>query len=127
LVYALSVFTHIDEFEIAWLCELRRVLQPGGIAYITVHTDRTWRTLNPHHQLYHNLINRKDVDISPDSFAKPMPSDRIVFKRPPRGANDSILFHSTEYIFDTWGRFLDVADVRKGPDYPDIVVMKKSP
>ena len=40
LVFAGSVFTHIDDLADAWLCEVRRVLAPGGCAYLTVHDGR---------------------------------------------------------------------------------------
>ena len=36
-VYAGSVFTHIDDLADAWFAELRRVLRPGGILFVTVH------------------------------------------------------------------------------------------
>ncbi len=37
-VYALSVFTHLDAaLQTFWMNELRRVLKPGGLAFITVH------------------------------------------------------------------------------------------
>ena len=43
LVYAISVFTHLDEpAQQDWLAELRRVLKPGGIALVTLHGARTW-------------------------------------------------------------------------------------
>jgi SAM-dependent methyltransferase len=45
VVSAFSVFTHIDTFEIAWLSELRRILKPNGIAYITYHDEANWETL----------------------------------------------------------------------------------
>jgi 2-polyprenyl-3-methyl-5-hydroxy-6-metoxy-1,4-benzoquinol methylase len=36
LVYALSVFTHLDlEMERAWIAELTRLLKPGGLLYLT--------------------------------------------------------------------------------------------
>ncbi len=36
--YALSVFTHLDEpLQTFWMNELRRVLKPGGLAFITIH------------------------------------------------------------------------------------------
>jgi len=41
LVYAGSVFTHIDDLADAWLLELRRVLSLAGRAYITLHDDTT--------------------------------------------------------------------------------------
>ena len=40
-VFAGSVFTHIDDLADAWLCEVRRVLAPGGCAYLTVHDEST--------------------------------------------------------------------------------------
>ena len=36
-VYAGSVFTHIDDLADAWFAELRRVLRPGGVLFVTVH------------------------------------------------------------------------------------------
>ena len=34
-------------FELAWLAELRRVLVPGGFAYLTIHSEHTWRIYDP--------------------------------------------------------------------------------
>jgi SAM-dependent methyltransferase len=36
-VFAGSVFSHIDDLADAWLAELRRLLRPGGVLFITVH------------------------------------------------------------------------------------------
>lgn len=41
LIYAGSVFTHIDDLADSWLLELRRVLRPGGRLYITIHDNNT--------------------------------------------------------------------------------------
>jgi SAM-dependent methyltransferase len=41
LVYALSVFTHLDEErQFVWLTELKRILKPRGILIITLHGRR---------------------------------------------------------------------------------------
>lgn len=38
LVYALSVFTHLSEdLQLAWLAELRRIIRPGGLLFLTLH------------------------------------------------------------------------------------------
>ena len=37
LVYAGSVFTHLSELADAWLLELLRITEPGGLLYLTVH------------------------------------------------------------------------------------------
>lgn len=125
LVYALSVFTHIDQFELAWLCELRRILRPGGIAYITVVTDHTWSILGPNHWTYHSLVDRPKFHVTPESFRAPMPAERLVFKWPAR-VDNSVVFFSTDYIHRIWGRFLDVVEiVREGSDYQDVVLLRK--
>jgi SAM-dependent methyltransferase len=45
LIYAGSVFTHLDDLAEAWLMELRRVLRPGGRLFITVHDHNTIRMI----------------------------------------------------------------------------------
>ena len=46
LVYAGSVFTHIDDLADAWLLELCRVLSPEGRLYITIHDNHTMELLD---------------------------------------------------------------------------------
>jgi SAM-dependent methyltransferase len=42
-IFCFSVFTHIDDFYLSWLCELRRLLKPGGLLYITMFDETTAR------------------------------------------------------------------------------------
>lgn len=46
VIYAGSVFTHIDDMADTWLLELRRIMKPGGRAYITIHDNHTIRILS---------------------------------------------------------------------------------
>lgn len=125
LVYALSVFTHIDEFELAWLCELRRILRPGGIAYVTVHSDHTWSILSPSHMLYHALVEQPTFGVTPESFRAPMPAERLVYRWPGQ-VNTVSMFFSVDYVRRIWGRFMDIVEIiPEGSDYQDVVVMRK--
>jgi SAM-dependent methyltransferase len=36
LVYGYSVFTHIDDLFLSWICELRRIIKPGGYLFVTI-------------------------------------------------------------------------------------------
>ncbi|NEP76265.1 methyltransferase domain-containing protein [Okeania sp. SIO2G5] len=38
-IFAGSIFTHIMELHVAWLLELRRVLAPGGLMYLTFNDE----------------------------------------------------------------------------------------
>ncbi len=43
LVYAISVFTHLDETTDFWLSEIHRLLKPGGRAFLTYHDETLYR------------------------------------------------------------------------------------
>ncbi len=45
LVYAGSVFTHIDDLAISWLHELRRITKVGGMLYLTIQNKHSIETL----------------------------------------------------------------------------------
>jgi len=46
LVYAISVFTHLDEdLQSRWFAELRRVVRSGGLLILSVHGQAVWREL----------------------------------------------------------------------------------
>lgn len=40
-VFATSIFTHIDDLYLSWICELRRITKPGGFLFITIHDENT--------------------------------------------------------------------------------------
>lgn len=61
LVFGLSVFTHIHEYEEAWLLELSRILKKGGLAFCTIHTERTWKQITEAHFIYTYLTSRLHV------------------------------------------------------------------
>lgn len=48
LIYAISVFTHLDEdCQFRWLDELKRITGPKGIVLLTLHGPRFWKDLPP--------------------------------------------------------------------------------
>jgi len=130
LVYGFSVFTHIDDFELAWLAELRRILIPGGIAYLTIHSERTWKNMNPEWPLWKGLNRHKDeipdYEISADLFKGPMPAQKTVFWWTTGQNYNAQVFHSEDYIRNAWGRFFSIKEIiAAGYDYQDVVVLQK--
>lgn len=130
LVYGFSVFTHIDDFELAWLAELRRILVTGGIAYLTIHSERTWKNMNSEWPLWKGLARHKeeipDYKVSEDLFKGPMPAPKTVFWWTTAQNYNTQVFHSDDYIRSAWGRFLSVKEIiPAGYDYQDVVVLQK--
>lgn len=129
LVLAMSVFTHIDDFELGWLQELNRILKPGGLAYLTFQSQRTW-TKTPETVLGDYLrLNREFIaeGYNPGIFSEPMPKNRVAFhytKGP--YIYSGVIYHHDSYIRNTWGRFLDILEIiPEGHDWQDVVVARK--
>ena len=54
---AFSVFTHIECFDTMWLMEMRRILKPGGLAYVTIFSEETFRLLDETWPAYKPVVN----------------------------------------------------------------------
>jgi SAM-dependent methyltransferase len=125
LVSAFSVFTHLEAFETTWLMELRRILRPGGIAWITVHTDLTWRAAAPGWPLYEALVNHPDFAPYHESRGT-LPTERLVFRSRGDRSYSSNVFYTRQYIERSWGRIFDVVEQHhRHPGFQDVVVLRK--
>lgn len=124
LVSAFSVFTHIEAMETAWLMELRRVLKPGGLAWVTVHSQKTWEDMTPGWPLWNALKNHpkfKELDPS-----QPMPEERMVFRWKTDRSYSSNVFYSFDYMKEKWGRYFEFAEIhRRLPVFQDVLVLRK--
>lgn len=135
-IYAGSVFTHIADFEEAWLLELSRVLAPTGFAVLTFHPERVWTEMgsNPNHWVRH-WIERGPHRLDPgviepvgmDVFEHPMPADRVVLTPTDPALNSANVFHSDAWIQQRWGRIFDLQFVvdRAHADYQDAAVLTR--
>ncbi|CAM2176936.1 Methyltransferase type 11 domain-containing protein [Paraburkholderia sacchari] len=125
VVTAFSVFTHIECFDTTWLMELRRILRPGGIAWLTIHGDRTWRDIGPTWPLYGALTAHPDYPRY--QGIKDLPEDRLIFRWHAERSYSANVFYTYEYIKKIWGRILPVRDIFPAlPFFQDIVVLQKT-
>lgn len=127
---AFSVFTHIDDFEAAWLLELRRVLRPGGLAYVTVATDHTWERYKQGwiREQFMPLADKiSDYAIDEPFFAGPLPRPKtVLWWEAGRDVYNAMVFHDTAYIRREWGRIFGVLDIiPEGHRYQDVVLLTK--
>ena len=134
LIHAGSVFTHIAEFEDSWLCELRRILKPGGLAYLTIHPERIWAEMSsPDHILTRLLLSAPHRVEPPyqtftlDSVQGPMPSPRVVFRLMTYPVNNTNVVHSDVWIAERWGRIFELVEriPKAHGDHQDAIVLRK--
>ncbi len=124
LVTAFSVFTHIESFDTTWLMELRRILRPGGIAWLTVQSDRTWREIKPSWPLYNALSS--DAEYQKHADSSEIPADRQVYRWIGEKSYSANVFYRENYLRGTWGRFMSFIDMFPAiPLFQDIVVLQK--
>jgi SAM-dependent methyltransferase len=118
LVYAISVFTHVDaEYQDAWLAEIARVLAPGGLGVLTVMGEElvgryvdgarpgitpAWqRRMRAHPPLAQvGLIHEPYESALLSSRRHGDPSDRY-----------GMTFHATDYVREHWAQYLEVVDI----------------
>lgn len=114
LIYAISVFTHLDEdHQFRWLNELKRITSPEGIVLLTVHGRHAWKDLP-----------REDVlDIESRGF-KFIASNTMKGIFPEWYQN---AYHTEEYILDRYSKYFDVLDYipRGMSDLQDVVILRK--
>jgi SAM-dependent methyltransferase len=105
VISALSVFTHINESELGWLLELRRILAKDGIACITVVNDECWSV-----QDY--ALKGSIKDFRPDLLdVRTIPEGKTVISFRDDDPYNCNVTHSNSYIHDVWGRFFKIKSI----------------
>lgn len=117
LVYALSVFTHLEHFPDLWLMEFHRVLQPGGHAIFTIHDEHTVQFFQengrpqwiPAGLELAEIANHETTVIHGELW------------------HQTYTFFQSDYTRREWGRYFQVLGIRLHSDgYQSAVVLKKT-
>ncbi len=92
-VYAISVFTHlVEDLQLAWMPELKRILRPGGLLLVTLHGESHLNILPPEHR---------------EAFL----AGKLVVARPEQsGQSECSAYHPVSYVHETLGKGLEVLD-----------------
>lgn len=125
LATAFSVFTHIEAFETTWLMELRRILRPGGIAWITVHTEHTLAEMNRNWPLWNPVMNHPEIKnlIAED---RSFNGNRLTVRWRKNQSYSSNVFYKDAYLRAHWGRIFEVVELRRRfPRFQDVLILRK--
>ncbi len=113
LIYAISVFTHLDEQDqFHWLRELERVTRPGAIVLLSVHGRSAHDVLDPaeKQQLEQSGILVKEAHALWGVFAKYFNT-----------------YHQESYVRERWSDYFDVRGYlpRGMNNHQDLVVLER--
>jgi SAM-dependent methyltransferase len=124
LVFAASVFTHISDLADAWLLELRRVLRPGGWAYLTVHDLTSYELLMTQYAsdpLFGRLTKALQA-FEKRHRMRGRSVDSFSFGPDP----DSQVFYNPDYLTAKWGEWIDViAYVPQAHEHQSVLLLRK--
>src|SRR5713101_838163 len=121
VVYSHSVFTHLsydDHFR--WLREIRRILKPGGFAFLTVATENG---------LYVTRYNELEKEFSQrfltDGFIDVANLSYIGVDTGRKGYY-RLVFQTRQFILENWGKLFSVQRIIPCyMEHQDLVIMKK--
>ena len=117
LIYAISVFTHLDEeFQHSWLRELRRIAKPGATIILTVHGEH----------IINSLASSRQSQIHSYGFMfSTGATGRLKLDKLPDFYQTA--YHTREYIHRIWSAYFDVVRyLERGiNNHQDAVLLQK--
>ncbi|VXD15519.1 conserved hypothetical protein [Planktothrix serta PCC 8927] len=126
LIYAGSVFTHIDDLADAWLLELRRILKPGGLAFITIQERYIFEKIREFPELWlsnNNIWPKEQKQACMQNYLEYINQDFAMFTlgRDTR----SLVFYDINYFAEKWKPFFQVLAVKQEAYYWQTGVLLK--
>jgi ubiquinone/menaquinone biosynthesis C-methylase UbiE len=116
-VYANSVFTHIRELWDTWLMELRRVIRPGGLLFVTILDEKCWEWIG---RSKGNLIAKACDGID---FTLPLDDDFVAHG----SGGDVVSFWHTRGVRRRWSFAFDILAMEYGTVYNQTGVLLRRP
>jgi SAM-dependent methyltransferase len=109
LIWAASVFTHLNEEWAPWLADLHRVLRDGGLLMISILGPGMWGAID---------AGEWDEDRTGMCVVRP---------GQPWSLGGPVVFHSEWWVRERWGRGFDIVDLDRGvaPTTHGWVVLRK--
>jgi SAM-dependent methyltransferase len=125
-IYCFSVFTHIDDLADSWLLELKRIMRPGGRAYITVHDKHTQDLIINHIDRvpYADEFRQQLLSYAPKMNLRE--SDYYMFSINSPGGPQANVFYDIDHLRQHWGRIFNIISITpEAHGYQTAIVVEK--
>lgn len=122
VVSAFSVFTHIDVEEINWLLELRRIVKPGGLLFLTALEDHVWTVVKEDDWMFGSLSVGGHEDTLRSILQNGFEYDRLILRYNAADEYYCNVFYSRRYLLRRWGDLFDKVEVRPA-GYQSLVLL----
>ncbi len=122
LLFAHSVLTHLDgERQTRWLEEIRRVLRPGGLAFLTVLAELSWYArFYPAGRTPEAIAQYLDTGFVNHGWQRDVGVDSACV-----GSYVQVS-HGLQYVHAIWSNFFEIVDWIDGfADLQTLVIVRK--
>jgi tetratricopeptide (TPR) repeat protein len=124
LIYAGSVFTHIDDLADAWFLELRRILKPGGMAYVTIQEQHLIDTVKDFSEAWLDRNNIWLPDRKTECYQKYQEYSQSNFSMFTLGRDTrSLVFYNLDYFCQKRLPWFKILEVRREAYYWQTAVL----
>ena len=113
-IYALSVFTHIEDLQDLWLMEMQRILKPGGCAVFTVHDEHSIQWWQEKGERPHWV----PADLSLEEILR---HEVTVIRAEGWGLTCTVF--QSDWIRREWGRYFEVLEIRPRAEWHQTAVV----
>ena len=112
VVTGFSLLPHIDDNEMSWIEELKRITNPDGLLLITVANEATWAAAGEREDTIQHFVRSNHIagnaPFSKTTFEQPLPGDRIVRKLSTNEVYNCFIWRSNAYLHQQWSKCLDI-------------------
>jgi ubiquinone/menaquinone biosynthesis C-methylase UbiE len=129
LIYSFSVFTHICDLAEAWLLELRRILRPGGVLYLTVHDNHTIDLIYKKNRglQFEQLRDAENSLAFKDSDFAMFTLNRVPGGGIEHEGRQAMVFYDIDYLCQHWGNYLKIiSTTQEAYVHQTAIVLQKS-
>ena len=123
-IISYSVFTHLTYGVEHWLLELKRILKPGGVLYVTILSELSLEKILMGNTGNENMYVEGELEHIRDWLSK----NGFYFRRPKVDVSydpSSIAYISHKYAKEVWGAYFEEVKVFERQHFQDVVILRK--